>query len=373
MRSIKVFLIIICTCSFNLIYAQLMEGPEISSDRRVSLRINAPEAYEVKVINLSDSAALGAKEYDMHKNSHGVWEITTKPCRPGLHYYELSIDGARVSDPESPAYFGWGKWTSCVEIPDPSLNFYLPREVPHGDVRTHWYFSKTTQSFRKCLVYLPPGYDQHSSTRYPVLYLQHGAGESELGWTMQGKANFILDNLIAENKARPMIIVMDNGYAPAPEAENLVRPRGADNRFENLVTNELVPMIDQEFRTLADPANRAIAGLSMGAGQALTIGLAHPEMFASIGAFSGGAWGGNFNPDTSFNGIFKDAKKFNHDHRLLFIGCGTLDGGYERLKVMHNKLDQHGIPNIWSEPYGSHEWQVWRKHLHEFAQLLFKQ
>ena len=356
------FLIILLVLLESTVHAQLMKGPVLSKDNRATFEIRAPEASVVKVINLSDSAALGASEYMMSKDAQGRWSITTEPCRPGLHYYEFSIDGARVSDPASPLYFGWGKWTSCLEVPDPDLDFYVPKDVPHGDVRMFWYFSKTTQTMRKCLVYTPPAYDEETSARYPVLYLQHGAGESELGWTMQGKVNFILDNLIAESKAEPMIIVMDNGYAAKPGAENPQRPRGGDNLFAELVTQELVPIIDSQFRTVADREHRAIAGLSMGAGQALRIGLGHPDLFASVGGFSGGARRATI--ESSFDGIFRDATTFNSTFKLFFIGCGTLERGFESMKTFSKDLTNHGINNIWSEPVGSHEWQVWRVHLY---------
>jgi enterochelin esterase-like enzyme len=366
----NIFIILLALLSGSSCLAQLMSGPEITGDNRVIFRINAPEATEVKVINLSDSAALGDNEYILARDDKGIWTVTTQSCRPGLHYYELSIDGARVSDPSCPAYFGWGKWTSCIEVPGAGLDFYLPNDVPHGEVSIHWYFSKTTGSYRKCLVYTPPGYDQQISIRYPVLYLQHGAGESELGWTMQGKANFILDNLLAEGKARPMIIVMDNGYAARPGADNPYRPDGSDNLFADLVTNELIPMIDAQYRTLANRENRAIAGLSMGGGQALNIGLTHPELFASVATFSGGSR--NLNIETSYSGVFNDASKFNSTYKLFFIGCGTLEGGYAAMKRFHEALTNHGINNTWSEPVGSHEWQVWRFHLYEFAQKVFQ-
>lgn len=347
-----------------------MKGPTLSADNRVTFQIHAPDASYVKVINLSDSAALGAPEYQMTKNSGGDWSVTTESCRPGLHYYEFDINGARVSDPAAPLYFGWGKWTSCLEVPDANLDFYLPKDVPHGEVRLFWYVAKTTQTFRKCLVYTPPNYDADTTVRYPVLYLQHGAGESELGWTMQGKANFILDNLIAEDKARPMIIVMDNGYAARPGAENPQRPRGDDNLFSDLVTKDLIPMIDNQFRTIADREHRAIAGLSMGAGQALRIGLGHPELFASVAGFSGGIRRANI--ESSFDGIFRDAEKFNSTFKLFFFGYGTLERGFESMQAFSDELRAHGINHVWSEPVGSHEWQVWRVHLYECAQHLFQ-
>lgn len=350
--------------------AQLMKEPDVDSQKRATFTINAPDAREVKLINLSDEMALGAKEYNFDKGNDGKWTLTTNPCRPGLHYFELSIDGAKVAYPYSKMYFGWAKWTGMIEIPDDKLDFYLPKNVPHGEVRQHYYYSNTTGNTRKCLIYTPPGYDTNNE-KYPVLYLQHGSGESELGWTMQGKANFILDNLIAEGKAKPFIIVMDNGYAPRPGAENQYNPNGPDNLFADLVTKELIPEIDASFRTLKDQKNRAIAGLSMGGGQAMRIGFDHPELFGTVATFSGGGRG-NFDIETASNGIFKDAAKFKQSYQLFFIGCGTLEPMFQNMKGMYETLKEHGIPTAFSGPVGSHEWQVWRVHLYDFAQLVFK-
>jgi len=361
---------ILCSMLFSA-HAQLMKEPTVDSEKRASFMINAPVAKEVKLINLSDEMALGAKEYNFEKNSDGIWTLTTNPCRPGMHYFEISIDGAKVTYPGSGHYFGWGRWTSMIEIPDDQLDFYLPKKVPHGEVRQHFYYSTTTQTTRKCLIYTPPGYDKNVDQKYPVLYLQHGAGESELGWTMQGKANFIMDNLLAEGKAMPFIIVMDNGYAPRPGAKNQLSPGGADNLFADLLTKELIPMIDSAYRTLSDQKNRAIAGLSMGAGQALRIGFEHPELFGSVATFSGGGKS-NFEIETDYNGIFKDAIQFNNSYRLFFIGCGTLEPMYPGMKAMFESLKEHGIHAAFSAPVGSHEWQVWRMHLYDFAQLVFK-
>ncbi len=371
MKNLKAFLLIfICTTSFS-VYAQLLKGPVVDSEKRAVFEISAPNAKEVKLINLSDSMALGAKEYNFEKSSNGKWILTTKPCRPGLHYFEISIDGAKVTYPNSQNYFGWAKWTSMIEIPDDKIDFYLPKNAPHGEVRQHYYYSKTTQNTRKCLVYTPPGYDKNLNEKYPVLYLQHGSGESEFGWTMQGKANFILDNLIAEGKAKPFIIVMDNGYAPRPGAENQNNPSGSDNLFADLVTTELIPMIDANYRTLRDQKNRAIAGLSMGGGQAMRIGFSHPELFGTVATFSGGGRG-SFDIETASNGIFKDAVKFNSTYRLFFVGCGTLEPSYQGMKSMYDSLKKHGINTAFSGPVGSHEWQVWRVHLYDFAQMVFK-
>lgn len=364
-----------CICFMSLFsaQAQLMKEPTVDIEKRAAFEINAPDAKVVKLINLSDEMALGAKEYNFEKSSDGIWTLMTNPCRPGMHYFEISIDGAKVTYPGSGHYFGWGRWTSMIEIPDDRLDFYLPEKVPHGEVRQHFYYSSTTQSLRKCLIYTPPEYDKYVNVSYPVLYLQHGAGESELGWTMQGKVNFIMDNLIAEGKAKPFIIVMDNGYAPRPgiEAEHKFNPGGSDNLFADLLTKELIPMIDASYRTLSDQKNRAIAGLSMGGGQALQIGFDHPELFGTVGTFSGGSRA-KFDLETANNGIFKDAVQFNKTYKLFFVGCGTLEPMYPGMKDMFESLKEHSIHTAFSGPFGSHEWQVWRVHLYDFAQLIFK-
>jgi len=370
----KVYLLV-CICCVMLLksQAQLMKLPDINSEKRATFTVNAPNASEVKLLNLSDEWALGANEYNFEKNSDGIWTLTTNPCRPGLHYFEISIDGAKVSYPNSNQYFGWGKWTSMIEISDNKLDFYLPRKVPHGEIRQHFYECKATNTTRKCLVYTPPGYDKNISMKYPVLYLQHGAGESELGWTMQGKVNFIMDNLIAEGKAKPFIIVMDNGYAPRPETapEHQFNPGGEDNLFADLVTKELIPLIDSSYRTMSDQKNRGIAGLSMGGGQALRIGFDHPELFGTVATFSGGGRA-KFDLATANNGIFKDAAGFNQTYQLFFIGCGTLESMYPGMKGMFDALQAHGINTAFSGPVGSHEWQVWRVNLYDFARIAFK-
>lgn len=372
MKSIVKFLtgnlILICTVLSS--YGQLMQAPEIDLNNRVTFNVNAPNAKVVKVINQSDEKALGAKEYNLTKNEKGVWSVITNPCRPGLHYYKLSIDGFECADPFSQAYFGWGRWSSCIEIPDSSKTFYLPQNTAKGEVVIHWYQSKVTGTTRKCLVYTPPGYQKDANKRYPVLYLQHGSGESELAWTMQGKVNFILDNLIAENKAVPMIIVMDNGYAASPNAPNQSRPSGEENKFEEMLINDLIPEIDSQFRTVGTRESRAIAGLSMGAGQAQRIGFNHLNLFASIGAFSGGAR--NFEIKSAYSGVFSNSDEFNRKVKIYWIGFGKLDNSFESGQELHKTLTENNINHIWYESDGSHEWQVWRHHIYEFAQCVFR-
>ncbi len=349
---------------------QFMDPPEMDDQNRVTFKVKAPDAHEVKVINQSDEMAMGASEYLLTKGEDDIWSVTTNPCRPGFHYYKLSIDGFECADPQSQMYFGWAKWSSGLEVPGKDIEFYLPQNNPKGEVVIHWYQSKVTGKTRRCLVYTPPGYDKDQKRRYPVLYLQHGSGESELAWTMQGKVNFILDNLIAKGKATPMIIVMDNGYA-RPEGSEISNSwsRG-ENNFEQMMLEDLIPEIDGSFRTITTRESRAIAGLSMGAGQAQRIGFGNLDVFASIGGFSGGVR--NFDVNTSYSGIFKDKEKFNKKVNLYWFGCGDLDRSYEGAKSLDEKLSEHGINHVWHEMHGSHEWQVWRHHIYEFAQKVFK-
>ena len=351
-------------------YAQLMNPHPIDSENRVTFTVNAPNAREVSIINLSDPDAMGAATYSLTKGEDGIWSVKTNPCRPGFHYYNLSIDGFESADPKSQLYFGWGKWTSGLEIPEQSTSFYSPVEGPLGEVTTHWYFSNTTNTLRKSLVYTPPGYRSQIGVKYPVLYLQHGAGESELGWTMQGKVNVILDNLIHSEKAKPMLIVMDNGYAAASGSPNPSRPDAKDNRFEENLIHDLMPSIEANYRTLNSRENRAIAGLSMGAGQAQRIGFAHLDTFSAIGAFSGAAR--DFDIESSFGGIFNDTDAFHEKLTLYWIGCGEQDFLYDGAVKQHNALVKEGIMHEWHVMPGSHEWQVWRRHLYEFAQKVFQ-
>lgn len=219
------------------------EYPKIHSDLRVTFRFNAPAAKQVAVAaRASDSGMNGNTPYQMKQLDKGMWEVTTDPVRPGFHYYELIVDGVKVNDPASETFFGWNQPTSGLEVPDPSLTFYMARDVPHGEVRIVTYLSRTTGQHRRAYVYTPPGYDT-STTRYPVLYLQHGAGENETSWTWQGKANLILDNLLAERKAAPMIVVMDCGYAEKAGSKPAEGARG-NEAFEEVVLRDLIPMID---------------------------------------------------------------------------------------------------------------------------------
>jgi enterochelin esterase-like enzyme len=340
------------------------EYPRVGPDLRVTFRLKAPGAQKVQVHPGGTDNGLGKGPFDMVKGEDGVWAVTTPPAVPGFHYYWLLVDGVAVNDPGSETFFGWGKQTSGVEIPEKGTDFYDVKDVPHGQVRAIWYRSKVTGTPRRAFVYCPPGYDKDPAKRYPVLYLQHGAGEDERGWSNQGRMNFILDNLLAAGKARPMLVVMDQGYATKVGTKQ-------GNAFEEVVLSDLIPAVDAEFRTLTDRDHRAIAGLSMGAGQALQIGLTHLDKFTYVGAFSGA--GRKFDVQTSYGGVFKDAPAFNKKVRLLWIGAGTAEEGiYKSSRAMHEALDRVGVRSVFVEQKGTaHEWQTWREALYDFAPRLF--
>lgn len=298
------------------------EYPRIASDRRVTMRLKAPNAKQVK---LEGGAGLLQESIEMTRGDDGVWTVTTPPAVPGFHYYWFTVDGLRVNDPSSYSWFGWGRETSGIEIPEPGTggDFYAARpEVPHGAVRTHWYYSKITGKWRKTHIYTPPDYDESRRARYPVLYLLHGAGENERGWIEQGRANFILDNLLAAKLAKPMILVVDTGYAAYAGIDpgtNRFAPTAA---FEEVMLKELIPMIDATFRTKAARVSRAMAGLSMGSGQTLAVTLRHLDQFAWIGAMSGPPRPG-FEVATAYDGVFANAAAFNQKVKLLWHGRGT--------------------------------------------------
>jgi enterochelin esterase-like enzyme len=345
--------------STNVLGAQY---PRVHQDLSATFRLKAPDAQKVQVQIGADN-----KRYDLAKGEDGVWSGTSAPLVPGFHYYFFLIDGVQVSDPASQAFFGYGKAASGIEVPEKGADYYEPKNVPHGEVRTRWYFSKVTEAWRKSLVYTPPDYEANSRTRYPVLYLQHGAGEDETGWTTQGHANFILDNLIAAKKTVPMIVVMDKGYA--------TRPGGGPSAFEDVVIGDLIPMIDGAFRTIADRDHRAMAGLSMGGGQTIQITMHHLDHFAWIGSFSGANMGGQaFDPKTSFNGVLSDPAAFQKKVKLLWLGVGTDEGRMTAsVRTFHESLDKAGIKTVYYESPGTaHEWQTWRRDLNEFAPLLFR-
>jgi len=349
------------------------EYPRIHRDLRATFRLEAPGAHKVQV-------SIGHGKYDMTRADDGKWYVTTPPLVPGFHYYSFIVDGADVSDPSSHTFYGTGRDASGIEVPEEGADYYLPKDVPHGEVRIRWYLSKVTGAWRRCFVYTPPDYDTNPKRRYPVLYLQHGMGEDETGWIFQGRANFILDNLIASGKAKPMIIVMDNGYArkAGTQASRAGTNRPEIGGFEELMLNDVIPMIDSTYRTIADREHRAMAGLSMGGNQTCQLTLRHLDKFAWIGAFSGTGNGlstAPLDPKTFLGGVFADGAAFNAKVKLLWIGMGTEEPNPfpGAIGAFRKMLDDAGVKYIYFESPGTaHEWLTWRRDLNDFAQRLFR-
>jgi len=341
--------------------------PQVNSEGRVRASILAPQANKVQL-------DLGGTKYDMVKDEKGIWTGVSEPQDEGFHYYQLNIDGASVPDPGTVYFYGAGRLGSAIEIPAADQEFFAMKDVPHGLVTENIYFSKLTNSFRRCFVYTPANYNEDSKTRFPVLYLQHGSFEDETGWAVQGKANLILDNLIASKKANPMIIVMDNGYAYKPQT-NTPRPESV---FEEVVINEIIPMIDAKFRTIANRENRAIAGLSMGANQTMRIMMNHLDTFSYYGGFSGTS---NYpstdaiDVSTFMDGKYKDGASINKKIKLFWLGLGTKEPIPFPASVgaFRTMLEKQGIKYAYYESVGTaHEWLTWRRCLNQFATQLFK-
>lgn len=358
--------------------------PLVSADGRVTFRIDAPQASSVAIAPLAGNIdrigynGLGKAPYPMEKDKDRYWTVTTPPVVPGFHYYTVMIDGASVNDPSSETFYGALRELSGVEVPEPGVDFYYPRNVAHGRVSAHWYHSDVSGRLEQIFVYLPPGYDSRPQQRYPVLYLRHGGGENETGWVKQGRVNVILDNLIAEGRARPMIVVMGSGYAaPAGVAvESTPGTRRGPQSMERIIAmavDELVPEVDANFRTIADRDHRAMAGLSMGAAQTLAIGLGNLDKYSALGVFSRPP-SNVIDPETSYDGVMADAAAFNSKLRVFWFGAGTAETGvYNLLKQSRAALDEAGIEYGYVEYAGlAHEWQTWRKQLHDFAPLLFQ-
>lgn len=356
--------------------------PRIHKDLRVTLRLRAPDAKRVQVVSNFGLGTGGP--WEMQRGDDGVWAFTTPPVVPGFQYYAFNLDGAQVNDPGSDTFFGTGRPTSGIEIPAAGVDFYHAKDVPHGEVRSRWYLSKVTGKTRHVMIYTPPGYDADPQRRYPVLYLQHGAGEDETGWTRQGHAHFILDNLIAAGKSQPMLIVMEKGYAtrigetPAQgrgDKKPGDKKPGDGGAFEDVVLKDLIPLIDANYRTRADRDQRAIAGLSMGGGQALRIGLTHLDTFSVVASFSGVR---EADPKTAYNGVFADPAAFDQKVKLLYLHSGTVSMDamiHKSASSLTEKLQQSGIKNIVfrDAPGLAHEWQTWRYALHDLAPRLFVQ
>jgi enterochelin esterase-like enzyme len=355
--------------------------PVVDPDGRVTFRLKAPLAQKVQICPVGGQPenngynGLGKAPYDMTKDENGVWTVTTPPAVPGLHSYFLEVDGVRVNDTISKSY-GSTKMQWCgVEVPEPGVDFYDIKDVQHGEVRMKWYYSKVTNAWRRALIYTPPGYDNEPKKRYPAFILRHGGGEDETGWVEQGRANFIIDNLIAEKKVVPMIVVMDWGQAPTPDQPIHIPSTPPPPEITEVTIKELIPMVDATYRTIADRDQRAMAGLSMGSVQTLYIGLNNLNTFSALGIFSRRPMSADeFNIQKSFGGVFTDDEAFNKKVHLFWWGAGTAEQGiYNATKANLAELARAGIKSVFVEfPGTSHEWQTWRKSLYDFVTRLFR-
>ena len=346
-------------------------GPKVLSDNKVAFTLRAPEAQKVQV-------DIGGVKYDMTKGEGGLWSATTNPQVPGFHYYSLIIDGVSVADPASPSYFGCGRWSSAIDIPEAGMDDFEVQAVPHGEVRTVHYFSNVEQAWRPLMVYTPAGYDE-GKTDYPVVYIQHGGGEDHRGWMEQGRTAQIIDNLIAAGKAVPMIVVSSNS-----NVRSLSGGLGGGGyswqgmqTFRTELLENVIPFVEKNYRVKKDRKSRAMCGLSMGGGQSFYIGLRDPEVFANVGVFSTGMFGGirgavNFDLEKEVPGILTDTKTFNQQFDVFFVSCGEQDPRIEYTRNIVKTMRDGGVEVKFNSYPGDHEWQVWRKSLHEFAQYLFK-
>lgn len=337
--------------------------PQILPDNRVMFKLKA-DAQKVQV-------DLG-KKYDLVKDAEGYWTITTDTISEGFHYYSLLIDGVALADPASETFYGMGRMASGIEIPSRNGSFYALKDVPHGDVRMKRYYSPAFNSWKRIYVYTPPAYENNPGEKYPVLYLLHGGGEDERGWSTQGKTDLILDNLIADQKAKPMLIVMMDGNVGGGGLANF--GERTLQQFENELTQVVVPFVEKNYRAKTGSGDRALAGLSMGGLQTLHAGLRNSQLFSYLGVFSSG-WFAN-NPtlsDPQYAFMKENASLIKNNIKLFWISMGgQQDIAYNNCKVMMQKFDEIGVAYKYSEYPGGHTWPVWRHDLFKFAQEIFR-
>jgi enterochelin esterase-like enzyme len=336
--------------------------PQILPDSRAIFRVKAPDAQKIQ-LDL-------AKKYDMVKNSEGIWEVTTDSLTEGFHYYSLLVDGLALADPASETFYGMGRMASGIEVPFKGDGYYAEKDVPHGEICIKRYFSTVFNSWRQFYIYKPAGYDININEKYPVLYILHGGGEDERGWATQGKTDLILDNLIAANKAKPMLIVMPDGNVSGQGfGENTLR------MFERELKQSVIPFVEKNYRAETGSKSRALAGLSMGGIQTLYVGINNTELFSYLGVFSSG-WimpAQNDLANKQYDFMKTNNDKIKNNLNLLWIGVGGKeDIAYNNCQALLKKLDELKVKYIYSEYPGGHTWPVWRNNLYNFAQLLFK-
>lgn len=337
--------------------------PRILPGNRVLFRVKAPEAKTVQI-------DLG-KKYDLVKDGSDHWTVTTDTISNGFHYYSLLIDGVALADPSSQAFYGMGRMASGIEIPFSGDGYYSVRDVDHGDIRSRRYYSTVTGSWRRMYIYTPPGYDG-SPEKYPVLYILHGGGEDETGWATQGRTDVITDNLIAEKKSKPMIVVMMDGNLGTGGIANFGEQ--SLRMFEDELIKVVIPFVEKNYRVHSESSSRALAGLSMGGLQTLFAGIRNTTMFAYLGVFSSGWWSNQPALSTPQYDFMKaHATTINADLKSFWIAMGGKeDIAHANCKIMCSKFDELGIKYVYSEYPGGHTWPVWRNNLYNFSQVLFK-
>lgn len=341
----------------------ILVSPEVQTDRRVTFRVHAPKALEVGLFG--DWMAPGTLQ-NMARDDQGVWSVTTAPLDPGIAIYTITIDGITAPDPVNPRLKVRARTSaSLVDVPGNPPELWQLRDVPHGTIEINWGKSKVIGDTRAHYVYTPPSYAENPSIRYPVLYLLHGNNDTAAGWTDVGKANFILDNLLAEKKSVPMIIVMPWGHAvpyDGPQTNNT-------DTFERYLIEDVIPQIETKYRVVSGRDYRAIVGLSMGGGQALQVGLTHLDLFSAVGAFSS-AVPGNF--ENRFKTLLDNPAQTNKKLKLLWIGCGLQDSAFERNRQLVDLLASRRIGFSFLATEGRHNYAIWRRYLAEVAPLLFR-
>ena len=336
------------------------QSPEVAADGKVTFRLRAAKAMEVLV-----AGQWGGEPVAMTKGEGDVWSVTVGPISPGVWEYSFRVDGLQMIDPGNPAIKPMREpRTSILHIPGQPPLVHDFQAVPHGVVHSHSYFSKSLGRLRELAVYTPPGYDQQADARFPTLYLQHGSGDNQATWVVHGKAHWILDNLIAQGKAKPMVIVMMDGHAGDRSATG---PQGNTGAFERDLLEDVMPFVEANYRVKTDAASRCIAGLSMGGGQSLTIGLNHLDRFAWVAGFSSSA------PSReAVAGVLDNPVAANEKLKLLWIACGKDDFLLKRNEEFVSLLKEKDIQHEWHLTEGNHSWPVWRIYLADLAPKLFK-